>query len=147
MFEWFGSVCFVPHTKVAVFAELLRDGKICGTRCAACKTLSVPPRADCPRCLSGQFEWVPLSGRGRLHTFTRIEAAPTGFEDAAPYVLGVVDLEEGGRLLGPVGAIPFEALRVGMPVRLAPRLAEEIEPIRVSFTIEPETASAEGKKP
>ena len=49
--------------------------------------------------MSGEFEFKEMSGKGTIHTFTRIDAAPTGFEDEVPYTVAVVDLEEGGRLL------------------------------------------------
>lgn len=137
MFKWFGLVNHVPHTKVAAFAERLRAGEICGSRCRACGHTSFPPRADCRRCLSPDFELVPVSGRGRLWTWTRITAAPRGFEAYAPYVLGVVELEDGGRALAPLGAsVPEESLAMGMELRLVPRVHEETEDLRVDYTLE-----------
>lgn len=137
MFKWFGLVNHVPHTKVDAFAERLRAGEICGSRCRACGHASFPPRADCRRCLSPDFELVPVSGRGRLWTWTRITAAPRGFEAYAPYVLGVVELEDGGRALAPLGAsVPEESLAMGMELRLVPRVHEETEDLRVDYTLE-----------
>ena len=104
MFEWFGMVSYCPHTKVADFARHLKDGRLMGSKCTACGHTSFPPRADCAACRDGGFEFTEWSGRGSVVTFTRIAAAPAGFEDQVPFTVGVVDLEEGGRLLAWFGA-------------------------------------------
>jgi uncharacterized OB-fold protein len=91
MFKWFGKVNYTPYTKVSEFAQHLKDGSLMGSRCKKCGATSFPPRADCNECMSGDFEFFELSGKGVLHTFTKIVAAPTGFEDVAPYTVGVVD--------------------------------------------------------
>lgn len=143
MFKWFGIVNHTPHTKVAAFAEHLRAGRLMASRCRACGHTSFPPRADCEACLDGEFEFVEISGRGRLYTFTRIDAAPSGFEQYAPYTIGLVDLEEGGRALAWIGdSVRADALRIGMELRLTPRLHEEIEEIRVDYTLELPAADA-----
>ncbi len=137
MFSWFGKVSYCPHTKVSEFADRLKTGRIVASRCASCGLLSFPPRADCPRCLSPAFEWTEVSGRGKIVTWTRIDAAPAGFEDGAPYTLGVVDLEEAGRLLAWFGAsIPEAEIRMGMDVQVVPRLFEELPEIKVYYTLE-----------
>lgn len=137
MFAWFGKVNYCPHTKVAGFARQLKDGRLTASQCAACGRLSFPPRADCPDCRHGQFSFRELSGRGNLATYTRIETAPAGFEDLAPYTLGVVDLQEGGRLLAWFGGtIPPAEIAIGMPVQVVPRIFEECEEIRVHYTLE-----------
>jgi hypothetical protein len=137
MFRWFGYVSHISATKVEGFAAHLREGRIMASRCRACGARSFPPRADCERCRSGAFEFVELSGRGVLHTFTTITAAPTGFEDRTPYTLGVVDLEEGGRALAELGASLSPAdTRIGLAVQLVPRLLEDSEDIHVLYTIE-----------
>lgn len=137
MFKWFGWVNHAPHTKVAPFAQHLRAGRLMASRCTACGHQSFPPRADCEQCLHGEYEFVEVSGRARLHTWTRISAAPSGFESLAPYTLGLVDLEEGGRALAWIGAsVPEDSLAVGMALRLVPRLYENVEDIRVDYTLE-----------
>ena len=137
MFSWFGKVSFVPYTKVADFAVHLKDGRLMGSLCSGCGYTTFPPRADCPKCLEGRFEYKEYSGKGTVYTFTVIAAAPTGFEDVAPYTVAVVDLEEGGRLLAWVGeTIPPGEVRIGMPVQVVPRLFEEEPAIKVYYTIE-----------
>ena len=137
MFSWFGKVSFVPFSKVQDFAVHLKDGRLMGTVCKKCGQTSFPPRADCSECMSGEFEFREWSGKGTIHTFTRIDAAPTGFEDEVPYTAAVVDLEEGGRLLAWTGeTIPAEEVKIGMEVQVVPRIFEEVEPIKVYYTLE-----------
>jgi uncharacterized OB-fold protein len=137
MFKWFGLVNFSPYTKVADFAQHLKDGRLMGSRCKSCKTTSFPPRADCEKCLSGDFELFEISGRCKLHTYTRIVAPPTGFENIAPYIVGVADLEETGRVLAWIGeTLKEDELEIGMSLQVVPRLFEEIEDIKVYYTLE-----------
>jgi uncharacterized OB-fold protein len=137
MFKWFGHVSYTPATRVAAFAEHLRAGRLVGSRCRACGARSFPPRADCEACLSGDFELVPVSGRARLHTWTRIVAPPRGFEDVAPYTLGLVDLAEGGRALATFGpTVPADAIAIGMELEIVPRIDEASEAIHVDYTLE-----------
>lgn len=137
MFKWFGVVNLSPCTRVAAFAEHLRAGKLMASRCTACGQRSFPPRADCERCLSPDFEWLEISGRGRLLTWSRIDAAPAGFEAYAPYVVGMIELTDGGRALAWLGdSLSEDALRIDMELRLVPRLREDVEEIRVDYLLE-----------
>jgi len=137
MFKWFGLVSYTPHTKVAAFAQHLRNGRLVGSRCTACGATAFPPRADCAACMSPEFEYAEVCGRGTLHTFTTIVAAPAGFEQLAPYVIGVVDLEDGGRALAWIGeTVKPEEIAIGMPLQVVPRMLEESEEIRVYYSLE-----------
>ena len=137
MFKWFGKVNFSPYTKVTDFAQHLKDGRLMGSRCKKCGDTSFPPRADCGKCMSGDFEFFEMSGKATLHTFTEIVAAPTGFEDETPYTVGVVDLEEGGRLLAWVGeSIQKDDVAIGMDVQVVPQIFEEMPEIKVYYSLE-----------
>ena len=137
MFKWFGKVNYTPYTKVTDFAQHLKDGHLMGTRCKQCGASSFPPRADCEACMSDDFEFSEVSGRGTVNTFTKIVAAPTGFEDVAPYIVGVVDLEEGGRALAWFGeSIGEDEVEIGMEVQIVPQIFEETEDIKVYYSLE-----------
>ena len=137
MFSWFGKVSFVPYTKLSEFACHLKDGRLMASRCKKCGETSFPPRADCGACMAGEFEYQEIGGKATLHTFTRIDAAPTGFDDEVPYTVGVVDLEEGGRLLAWIGdTISEDEIRIGMPLQVVPRIFDEVEQIKVYYSLE-----------
>jgi uncharacterized OB-fold protein len=137
MFKWFGLVNFVPYTKIAGFAQHLKDGRLTGSRCRKCGERSFPPRADCEACMSPEFELVERTGRARLLTYTKIVAAPTGFEEVAPFIVGVADLEDGGRILAWLGeSIPENEIVIDMELQVVPRVFEELEEIKVYYSLE-----------
>ena len=137
MFKWFGKVNFSPYTKVTDFAQYLKDGRLMGSRCKKCGATSFPPRADCGVCMSGDFEFFEMSGKATLNTFTKIVAAPTGFDDECPYIVGVVDMEEGGRALAWFGdTIKEDEIKIGMALQVVPQIFEELEEIKVYYSLE-----------
>jgi uncharacterized OB-fold protein len=137
VFEWFGKVNFTPHTQVGEFTVHLKNGHLMGSRCSSCGYTTYPPRANCPECMSNEFEYQEWSGRGEIVTFTKISAAPTGFEDIGEYIVGVADLEEGGRLVAWFGdSIEEKEIQIGMPVQVVPRIFEEMSSIKVYYTLE-----------
>lgn len=125
MFKDFGIVSFVPSTKVDSFVDGLKDGKIRGTRCKKCSEFYLPPRAECPQCMTEDMDWVDVGNEGKLVTFTKLFYGPTGFEDRTPYVLGIVDLGEGGRLLGLMEGLDEESISIGMKVKVIPKVVDE----------------------
>ena len=81
------------------FWQGLGEGQFQSTRCRNCQRISFPPRPDCPNCLASDMEWAPLATHGTVYTSTLIRAVPTPFIDSAPLPVGVIDLEDGVRLL------------------------------------------------
>ena len=135
-FKYFGKINFTPYTKVDKFADYLHKGKLMGTKCKKCGERYFPPRADCLKCLNDTIEWIEYSGKGTLVSFTIIHAAPKGFEDIVPYTLGIVNLKEGGRLIAWTKDITDKEIKIGMPVKIISRIFEEIEEIKLYYTIE-----------
>jgi len=87
--------------------------------------------------MSGEFEFIEMSGKATLHTFTEIVAAPTGFEELTPYTVGVVDLDEGGRLLARIGdTVENEEIKIGMKLQVVPQIFEELPEIKVYYSLE-----------
>lgn len=117
MFKNFGKeISFVPNSKVAKFVENLKEGKLTAIKCKRCGKVYFPPRAEC--ICKGEVGWIELSGKGKLITFTTIYSAPSGFENIAPYTIGVIDLNEGGRLLAWVEGLKEEDLKIGMEMKV-----------------------------
>ena len=84
MFSWFGKVSFVPYSKISDFAVHLKDGRMMGSVCKGCGYQTFPPRSDCPECMSPEYSFKEYNGKGEVYTFTKIDAAPTGFDDVVP---------------------------------------------------------------
>jgi uncharacterized OB-fold protein len=109
------------------FWQGLNDGVLRTTRCRECSHMTFPPKPICPECWKSEVDWVDLSGRGTLYSYTEVSAAPATFADEAPYVLCLVDLDEGVRCLSRILA-PWDALRPDMRVKMKVR---ETKPVRL----------------
>lgn len=107
----------VPDENTAAFWTAGKAGKLVLQRCQSCDRLQFYPRAMCATCLSDSLEWIEASGKGQLYSHTTVHRAlMPGFEDAVPYVVALVELDEGVRLLCQlVNCEPEEAF-VGMRV-------------------------------
>jgi len=110
----------VPTPETRPFWEAARRHELQIQACRACGTYLFFPRALCPRCFAADLEWRRVSGRGTLHTFTIVARGQRGFPLATPYVLAVVELAEGPRMMtNLVGIEPDPAkVRIGMPVEV-----------------------------
>lgn len=97
------------------FWEAARRHELWLQRCPACAAFVHYPRERCPRCLAGGLEWVRASGRAVLYSYTVVHRAQSRAFADAPYILAIVELEEGVRMTTNIVAAP-EALRVGMPL-------------------------------
>jgi uncharacterized OB-fold protein len=69
-------------------------------RCSSCNETHFLPRHLCPACWSNDLEWVEASGKGTVHSFTIIRrASMPEYNDLVPYVLAMIDLAEGPRMM------------------------------------------------
>ncbi|WP_179272944.1 MULTISPECIES: Zn-ribbon domain-containing OB-fold protein [unclassified Rhodococcus (in: high G+C Gram-positive bacteria)] len=90
----------VPSSWSAPFWKATADHKLTVQKCVHSGELLMYPRLVSPFSLTDELEWIECSGRGEVYTYTIQEAgAPSGFEDALPYVIAVVKLEEGPQLM------------------------------------------------
>jgi uncharacterized OB-fold protein len=86
-------------------------------RCRDCGQYIFYPRRFCPDCLSDSLEWVRASGRGRIYTYTIVRRpGQSSFREDAPYILAIVELEEGPRLTTNIVEAGLDEVHIGMPV-------------------------------
>ncbi|QJD59881.1 Zn-ribbon domain-containing OB-fold protein [Pseudomonas sp. gcc21] len=85
--------------------------------CTRCDSPFFYPRILCPRCHSDAIEWRQMSGRGVIYSYT-VSRRPAGpaFKEMAPYIVALVDLEEGPRLLTNILTDDVSAIRIGQAV-------------------------------
>lgn len=107
-----------PETKP--FWEATKQRRLRIQRCRDCAQHYFYPRPLCPHCLSRNVEWVDASGRGKLHTFVINHRPPRGFPATGPFVIGIVELAEGPKMMtNIVGIAPDpKLLRCDMPVEV-----------------------------
>ena len=100
-----------------LFWEAAKRHELVMPRCKTCDYLFFYPRSECPRCLSNHLEWMKVSGRGRLHTYTVVyQPANAAFRDDTPYIYAVVQLDEGPRMVSNVVQCDLDAVKVDMPL-------------------------------
>ena len=84
----------------APFWKAAAEGRVLVQHCDACEANTLYPRQICPVCWSDRLVWREASGRSRLASFSRIhKPGNASWEPVAPYVVGLVTLEEGPTLL------------------------------------------------
>jgi len=107
------------------YEQFLNELKIMGSKCKKCGAMTLPPRPICISCFGREMEWVEFKGNGKLAAFTSITVAPPymakeGFNRNNPYIVGVVELDEGvktvARIVG-IDAKKPEQIKVGTPLK------------------------------
>lgn len=99
------------------FWEAAKRHELLMPRCRLCDRLFFYPREVCPVCLRSEIDWQPVSGRGRLHSYTVIhQPANPAFREDAPYVYALVQLDEGPRMIANLVDCPPDAVQIDMPL-------------------------------
>ena len=110
-----GPRLFSPYD--APMWESVAAGTMRLQRCTACGRWRYPPGASCPNCLSTEASWEPLSGRGRLLSWTTFHRQYlTAYPPPATCV--AVELEEGPILISNVDSAETANLQIDLPVEL-----------------------------
>lgn len=105
------SVLTQPFWDAAARHELVHP------RCDDCGQAFFPPHLVCQKCRSSAWSWVESAGRGTVYSFTIVHRAPQpGFDP--PYVLAVVDLDEGLELMTNLVGVDPDEVRIGQRVRV-----------------------------
>jgi hypothetical protein len=109
-----------PTPETAEFWEGARRGELRIQRCRSCAKAYFFPRPFCPRCSSKDVEWFTASGKGTLYSYVINQRPAPGFQDWTPYVIAVVQLDEGPRMMtNIIGVEPKpEHLPIDMPVEV-----------------------------
>jgi uncharacterized OB-fold protein len=106
--------------------QALNDGRLLLEHCVPCGHLYFYPRGMCPACWSEEVEWVRASGRGRVYTYSVVHMNDLPpFRNRLPYVVAMVDLEEGPRITANLDGVDTTAVEIGLLVTLRPRRLDE----------------------
>jgi len=97
------------------FFEGAKQHKLLIQQCSACQTLRHPPQPRCDHC--GSYEWHPLeaSGKGTVYSYV-VNHHPQVPAFDYPLPLGLIELEEGTRLVAEIVDCVPDDIKVGMPV-------------------------------
>ena len=101
----------------AFWFEGAREHRLLIQRCKRCGTLRHPPRPMCAECRSYEWDVVDASGRGTVYSFV-VNHYPQVPAFDYPLAVGLIQLEEGTRLVANVIGIDPGDIRIGMPVEV-----------------------------
>lgn len=114
-----------PHrptvdTDTEAWWTAVQDRTLMVHTCGSCGQRSLYVRPFCPHCWSEDVQLTPASGHARLYTWTVIRQNAAPF-DATPYVVAMVDLTDGPRLMTVIQDCDIDDLRAGMELAVAYR--------------------------
>jgi len=101
------------------FWDAAAEHRLVAPRCSDCHTFRMPPSPFCPHCRSQQIDWMTLSGRGTLYSYSVVSTAIfPEMEASLPYVTAVITLPDadGVRLISNIVDVPIDQLAVDAPV-------------------------------
>jgi uncharacterized protein len=108
-----------PSRWSAPFWEAARDGRLIIQRCSNCGEYVFYPRLACPHCFSEELSWEQASGKGKVYSFSVVtNNAPSDFIEDMPYIVAIIELEEGVRLLSNIVEADPLKVRCEMPVEV-----------------------------
>jgi uncharacterized OB-fold protein len=103
----------VPTPDSQPFWDASAQGRFSLRHCLSCDRPHWYPRPICPLCGSPDTEWRDASGLGEIYSYSVMDKA------AEPYAIAYVRLAEGPIMMTNIVDAPFDALRIGMPVKVA----------------------------
>ncbi|MGI5444514.1 OB-fold domain-containing protein [Streptomyces sp. CA-243310] len=109
------------------FWDGVRDHTLLIQRCTACSTLRFPWLPGCNACASPDWDTVAASGAGTVFSYVVMHHPPFPAFDP-PYAVALVELAEGVRMISNITGVPYDKVRIGLPVQL--------EFLRVDDTLE-----------
>ncbi|MDG6898402.1 MAG: Zn-ribbon domain-containing OB-fold protein [Nitrososphaerota archaeon] len=115
----------IPIARTHEFWDALAQGRFVSTKCKSCGNVSFPPQADCPKCMSNQFEWTDLGRDATLVTFTYVQITPASFADKDPYIIAIGRLESGIKVLAWLEGVSAEKAKPGMKLKIEARPSKE----------------------
>ena len=108
-----------PSPESLPFWEAAKEKRLLLPRCNHCGHFFFPPSQRCRLCLSPDAAWAESKGTGRIYSFV-VYHRPyhPAFEADVPYIVAIVELDEGVRLLSNIVGSPPESVRCDARVRV-----------------------------
>lgn len=108
-----------PNADTRPYWEACNEERLLYQKCGACGHNQFYPRSICAKCGSGEPTWTEARPSGAVHSFTVVERAPSeAFKPDVPYVLALVDMADGYRMMMNVVDCDPAAVEIGMAVRI-----------------------------
>jgi uncharacterized OB-fold protein len=102
----------------ARYWQAAATGELVVQRCDACGRAQLYPRVVCAACHGDELRWVTVSGNGTVYTYSVVYRPMANYAEPVPYIVAVVELEEGPRLTTRLVGLNPEDPFIGMRVRV-----------------------------
>ena len=100
----------------APWFEAAKQHRLLLQRCDDCDAYRFPAWPRCDNCWSINWHWATASGKGTVFSYV-VHHAPKVPGRTLPFVIALVELEEGVRMLGELRGIDASDVKIGLPVR------------------------------
>ena len=108
-----------PTLETEIYWQGCRDHKLLVQQCASCGNVQFYPRVMCTNCISKDVEWIKASGAGKIKSFTIIHRAISkAYLEEVPYVVALIELEEGPTIMSNIIDCEPKSLVIGMDVEV-----------------------------
>jgi len=109
----------IPTKWSKPFWDAAREHRLVLKKCKICGNIDHPPYLYCTNCHADEHEWIEASGKGRLYAYTiNYFGVPFPFWDDMPYVIAMIDLPEGPRVISNIVQCDHEKLVNGMELEV-----------------------------
>ena len=108
-----------PYQDTEPYWDAAKEKRLVLQQCKDCGKHQFYPRGVCSHCLGSALDWVESRGRGKVHTFTVCHRAPhPGFAADLPFVIAVIELEEGVRMMSNIVGCDPKTVHIDMAVKV-----------------------------
>ena len=106
-----------PNPLTVNYWKATHEHRLALPQCRACGRYHSYPRTLCPFCASADLEWKPLKGSGTIYSWTEVFRAPSkAFAEEVPYVIAIIELDEGPHLMSRIVTPDKAELAIGARV-------------------------------
>ena len=106
------------NLETTAFWDACAAGQFTVPRCDSCSEYFWYPRGFCPFCGGQSVTFTPTDGHGTIYSFTVVRRGEGAFREASPYVIAIVELAEGPRLMTNILTDDPPSISVGQAVRV-----------------------------
>ena len=108
-----------PAPESLPYWQAAREHRLALPKCEDCQKFWFPPSRTCPHCLSANFSFQNVSGKGKIFSFVTFHRVyRPAFTNDVPYVVALIELDEGPRLLSNIIGVTHDQVKCEMRVEV-----------------------------
>ena len=108
-----------PAPESLPYWQAAREHRLALPKCEDCQKFWFPPSRTCPHCLSANFSFKNVSGKGKIFSFVTFHRVyRPAFANDVPYVVALIELDEGPRLLSNIMGATHDQVKCEMRVEV-----------------------------